>query len=462
MPVNISNSQYGEHLEIWQTVRDCIAGQKKIKSKGTKYLPMPSKSGDKKADDDRYQDYKLRALFYNVTQRTLASLTGAGMRKSPEVDLPDSMQYLIDDADNSGNSLNQLANSVLHNVAGIGRHGLLVDYPSSEGDLSVEDVERLGLRPAIKEYLTETIINWRTDAGKLVLVVLKEAEEVDVDKFTTTSKVRYRVLELVDGVYEQSIYDEGGTLIESQQPKDHDGATWDVIPFVFAGSMNNSSDVDAAPMYDLAVVNISHYMDSADYQEGVFLHGQPMLHVDIGTTPANQWKEWNGKGIHVGARRAVITQGSGSATLLQAEANSAAYEAMAHKEKLMVKIGGRLVEEGGANETAQAVLADAATEHSVLSLAVQNVGEAIEQCLVWCAMFDGSNEDQVAFIMNDDFFDIEPNPQMIAALMGLEDRGHLAQKDIRSYMRKSGLLENDRTDDEIDSEVSEDAGINIE
>jgi hypothetical protein len=420
---------------------------------------MPSKTGDTKADDDRYQAYKLRALFYNVTQRTLASLTGAAMRKAPEVEIPNDLQYLIDDADNSGNSLNQLANSALHNVTGIGRHGLLVDYPSAEGMLTIEDVERLGLRPSIKEYRAETIINWREDAGKLVLVVLLEVMLDEVDEFTVTEKKRYRVLQLIEGLYVQSIYDEGGKFVEKKEPRMWNNQRWDIIPFVFAGSMNNSPDIDSAPLYDLAAVNIAHYRNSADYEEGVFMHGQPMPHIDIGTMNGSLWEELNPNGIMFGSRRGITTQGGGSANLLQAESNGAAFEAMKHKEELMIKLGARLVEQGKANETATAVLADAAADHSVLSLIVQNVSEAIEMCLKWCAMFQGSNENEIMFKLNDDFFDIEANPQMIAAMMGLEDRGHMAQADIRSYLRKSGLLENDRTDEDIDAEASEDAGI---
>lgn len=462
MPVTQTNIQYDYYLPIWQAVRDCVAGQKQIKKRGVTYLPAPSKTGNTKEDDERYQAYLERAMFYGVTQRTLASLTGAGMRKDPEVELPNAMQYLIDDADNSGNSLKQLSNSVLHNVMGTGRDGLLVDYPSSEGNLSIEEVNRLGLRPSIKEYRAETIINWREDAGKLILVVLKEQHAEETDEFTVTYKDRYRVLQLIDGVYNQSIYDEGGALMgEAIQPRMSDGNTWDLIPFVFAGSMNNAPDIDSAPMYDLSVVNIAHYRNSADYEEGVFLHGQAMLHIDIGTMQSSQWAELNPNGIQVGARRGITTQGGGSATLLQAQPNSAAFEAMTHKELQMIKIGARLVEQGGANETAEAVLTDAATEHSVLSLVVQNVSEAIELCLQWCSMYQGENPDEVVFMLNDDFFDSTPNPQMIAAMMGLEDRGHMAQTDIRSYLRKSGMLENERTDEEIDSEVSEDAGVNI-
>lgn len=456
MPVNEKKLEYDRYLPVWESVRDCVLGQQRVKYKGTTYLPDFSIK-----DEARYSAYKERAMFLGVTQRTLSSLVGAAMRKAPEVTLPPSMDYLIEDADNSGNSLNQLFRSTIYSMMGVGRHGLLTDYPSSEGQLTVEEVSRLGLRPMIKEYRAENIINWREDKGQLVLVVLLEWVQKEKDEFTIDEEERYRVLRMVDGVYIQEMYDEGGMFLDTRTPRKADGTTWGEIPFVFAGSMNNSPDIDTAPMYDLAVVNIAHYRNSADYEEGVFLHGQPMLHIDIGNMNTSQWKDLNPNGIQVGARRGITTSGGGSAQLLQAEPNSAAFEAMEHKEKQMMKLGARLVEAGGANETAEAARIDAAAEHSVLSSVVVNAGEAIRLSIQWACMFAGSDAEEVEVIMNTEFFDKLPDAQMIAAMMGLEDRTHMAKTDIRSYLRKVGLIESDRTDEDIEEELDTDAGVNI-
>ena len=455
MPVNEASAEYSYNLPIWSKVRDCVAGEKRIKEKGTSYLPPFAQP-----DQARYDAYKLRAMFYGVTQRTLSSLVGAGMRKGPEVELPSGMEYLLEDADNSGNSLNQLMRSCLHNVMAVGRHGILTDYPSAEGNLTAEDVQRLGLRPSIKEYKAETIINWREESGKLVLVVLKEKHKEQLDPFSYDERDRYRVLQLIEGVYTQSIYDDGGNMIgEAITPRDASGSTWDVIPFIFIGSMNNAPDVDNAPIYDLSVVNISHYMNSADYEESLFMFSQAMLHIDIGSMNGSTWNELNPNGIQVGARRGITTQGGGSATLIQSQANSAAYEAMVHKERQMVQIGARLVEEGGQNQTAEGVRTNAAAEHSVLSSVATNVGDAIETSIEWACMFQGANPDEVMLTMSMDFFDKSPEPQLIMAMMGLEDRGHMAPSDVVTYLRKTGLIAADRTDEQIADELSTDAGL---
>ena len=51
---------------------------------------------------------------------------------------------------------------------------------------------------------------------------------------------------------------------------------------------------------------------------------------------------------------------------------------------------------------------------------------------------------------------------MIAAMMGLEDRGHMTQPDIRAYLRKVGLIADDRTDEDIDADVEEDGGLPVD
>jgi len=81
---------------------------------------------------------------------------------------------------------------------------------------------------------------------------------------------------LRDGVYVQNLYDENGDLVmyaggPDIYPRQSDGSLWDEIPFSFIGSINNDETIDKAPLYDIAEINISHYRNSADYEESSFL-----------------------------------------------------------------------------------------------------------------------------------------------------------------------------------------------
>jgi hypothetical protein len=59
------------------------------------------------------------------------------------------------------------------------------------------------------------------------------------------------------------------------QPKRGDGEAWNYIPFTFVGSVNNDETPDLPPLYDLAVLNVAHYRNSADYEESCYMVGQP-------------------------------------------------------------------------------------------------------------------------------------------------------------------------------------------
>lgn len=457
MSVDTTHIEYNAHTELWAAVRDCIAGQARIKSKGPVYLPIPDPENND-IHSDRYKAYKQRAIFLNVTNRTLNTLVGAAFRKEPEIELPTQIEYIRDDADNSSNSLVQLARSCVSNVAAVGRHGLLVDYPAAPEGLSREDVTRMGLRPVITEYTAENIINWHVSAGQLDLVVLRETIETTENGFDYDSEYQYRVLKLIDGLYVQELYDDGKSLIEVSEPRKANGERWDMIPFVAVGSINNDICVDPVTLYDMAVVNIGHYCASADYEEGVYIHGQPMLHVDTGTMSAQEWTALNPKGVQVGSRRGIVTNGGGSATLQQAAANGAAFESMTHKEKQMLMIGARLITEAGSNQTAEAVRANTAAETSVLATVVNNVGEALELCLRWVCYFTrDANPDAVAVNMNDDFFDRAPDAQVLAQMMGLEAVGIISRdavtRYVTRYLRKTGVIDDDLTDEEIMGQI---------
>ena len=127
---------------------------------------------------------------------------------------------------------------------------------------------------------------------------------------------------------------------------------WDEIPFAFIGSVNNDETVDKAPLYDIAEINVSHYRNSADYEESSFLVGQP--------TPAfsgltQSWVDQNmSGGVAFGSRSAILLPENGNAMLLQAGENQMPLKGMEIKEDQMVKIGTRIIQDQSGIETAEA------------------------------------------------------------------------------------------------------------
>tara|TARA_R110002126_G_scaffold150139_3_gene296228 strand:+ start:322 stop:1695 length:1374 start_codon:yes stop_codon:yes gene_type:complete len=453
MSVETTHPDYADSLPKWMLVRTCVSGAQAVRKAGVLYLPNPE-AEDPTNTSKRYTDFKKRAQFLNVTGRTRNAMVGMGFRREPEFELS-GIEYIEANATGSGTSLEQLGKIVTGDLLAVGRIGLLADYPEASQGLSKERINELGLKASIKTYTAESIINWKTSVigGETVLslVVLKEAYETIGDEFNQDEEIQYRVLKLVDDVYTIEIWRDNEVYGQPSQPRAN-GSFLKRIPFIIAGAYSNDPDVDDASLYDIAEINIGHYVNSASYEEGIDLHGQPMLHIDAGTMGAGEWDTLNPNGVEVGARRGIVTVGGGSANLLQAASNGAASEAMTKKEQQMVSIGARMIEAGGQAETAEAARIKHAGDNSVLTNIVQNASLAIQTSLEWVAMFMGVSAIPV-FIINDDFYDKSVDAQMLMAKIQLLDRGVIAKTDLRASLRKAGEIE--RTDEDIDGDAED-------
>jgi hypothetical protein len=236
-------------------------------------------------------------------------------------------------------------------------------------------------------------------------------------------------------------------------PTKADGTRWTEIPAIFVGSKNNDSTVDDAPLADIAEVNIAHYRNSADYEESCFITGQPTLFVTTSLS-AEQFEESNPDGIKLGSRAGHLLGETGSATLLQPNANSLVLEAMRAKEQQMVAIGARIITDRGSNETAEGARIRFASENSVLGDIVGNLSQALEKCIAWCGEFMGVTEEPEIEI-NKEFYDKSVDPQLIMSMVQLMDRQIISDKDIFNRLRAAGIIEGERTLDDVRDELED-------
>jgi len=463
MPVNVPHPAYQGHEEKAQRVRDAVSGSDAIKARGLLYLPHPQEEyetlrGEQKdIADARYASLMKRAIWLGVTKRTNDGLLGAVFRKAPEVDLPPSIDYLEDDVDGSGGSLVQFAKVATAATIQAGATGILVDYPEAEDGLTSEQTR--GLRATLRHYDSQSIINWRREGEMLTLVVLREAyESTVVDDFERAWEWQYRVLRLEGGVYTQQVYRDNQPADEKAEPRQASGSRWDRIPFKFLGALTNDEKRDAPLLLDIADLNIAHYQSTADRREASHIVGQPMLHIDIGEMSTHDWTELNPTGIQVGSRRGVQTK-DGSMSIVQSQPNNMSRQDMLDAEAQMLSIGARLLTNGGQNETAEAVRARSGAETANLSTLTHNVSEAIRDCLGWCLEFMGGSGWPV-FELSQEFYPEEADPQMIMAMIQGVDRGLLADTDFFDWARKRGLIDPERTDEDIRAD-SQASGMNI-
>lgn len=443
-------------LPQYRQIQDCIDGAPAVKKRRTTYLPQPDPTNETEENRQRYEDYLTRAVFYNVTGRTLEGFVGQVFIREPVVNLPNSLDVVQADANGEGVPLNQQAKSATGYVIAKGRAGLFSDYPATSGEITVEEQQQGNINPTITLYQPEYIINWRTKTiGSKVylsLVVLKEEYVCEDDGFETKTAWQYRVLRLNDdNVYTVEIWrstsDAGFAPIEGGEviPTDSAGNAFNEIPFTFIGSKNNDSEIDNPPLYDISELNIAHYRNSADYEESSYVVGQPTPYAS-GLT--QQWvDEVMGGQLKMGSLGGVMLPENGEAGLIQAEPNQMPKEGMEHKERQMVALGAKLVEQQSVQRTATEAKMENASETSVLSSIASNVSAAYQKALTWCAQFVGAG-DNIEYVLNNDFDTNHMSSQEIAQVISSWVDGAITFEEMRNRLTKAGLATLDLEDAE--------------
>lgn len=465
MELNVDHvlQEVSDNIPLWGVVRDCIDGQHKVKKGRTKYVPQPNSTDTSTENVARYDAYLNRGVFVNFTDRTLSGMVGAVFGKDAVATLPDELMPMYSNVDGSAVTMDQQAKKVLSDVISVGRCGLLTDYPVREKPASRQEVQDGKVRPTIQFYFAEDIINWRYDVVDslriLSLVVLKEEFTISDDGFKKETGEAFRVLRLEDKKYTVTIYrkDKSGiTQYGSKHtPKKADGKPFDYIPFEFVGSDNNDGGIDPAPLLDLANLNIAHFRNSCDFEEMVFMLGQP---TPVLTGLNKSWvDEVLGGRIVLGSQKALPLPRDADAFLLQIDESQLALSAMEHKERQAVSLGARLVQTAQVQRTAKEAGMEEASEQSLLLSSAKNVNSAYARALKSAALFAGAKiTDDIGYSLNTDFDILRLDSPGRAQLLNEWQRGAVTFSEYRSILRRAGVatLDDAEAQRQLDEEAS--------
>jgi len=454
----------------YDMIAHCVAGGDVVKEQRTTYLPMPDPTNNEADNLARYDSYLLRAIFYNVTQRTALGLLGQIFMRPPVVEMPTALDAVKNDSNGNGIGIEQLSkDACLQNIA-FGRLGVFVDYPPVTTPATKADLESGNIRPTIAIYGPKDIINWRYKVvgSKSVpaLIVLREEYTLQDDGFETVTATQYRELRIDDaGRYFVQLWraEEVGSdnfvkYLGAYYPLDGKGKALDAIPFTFIGSKNNEPSIDPQPLKDLATINIGHYRNSADYEEMIYIIGQPML--VISGLDKTWYEDILGKTIPFGSRKGLPLPKEAKAELIQVAENTAAKEGMEHKERQMVALGAKVVEQKTVQRTAtEAGMENAAEESTLVSIA-KNVSSAMQWALEWCAVFVNVPEASIKFELNTDFEMSRMTPEEVNATIKSWQDEAISWTELRNILRKAGRATQE--DGVAKAEIEKDATAAIE
>lgn len=433
MPVNSNHPLYNSYLPQWVKCRDAFNGSDAIKAKNGDYLP---RLADQPIDE--YDAYKDRALFYSITAKTVESLVGLAMQQEPLIDFPTKMESYF--KDNSGVEFYEFLDLAYTETMLMGRMGVLIDRPINGGPA----------RPV--PYLCESIINWDVDSdGRFTMVVLKESILVPQlnDRFVKVYKNQYRVLEIVDGYYQQTVYDESLKAGPVYIPT-NTGKKMDFIPFYIVTPSGISSVVAKAPLLDIVEVNISHYRTSADLEHGRHFTGLPTP-VVIGVDPTTTLK--------IGSLTAwIIPNANGDAKYLEftGEGLASLEKALSEKQSQLASMSARLIDTSTrGSESPETVKLRYASENANLVSVSRAVEAFMNTVYKTIAVMDSLDPNEVNINLNKEFLSKTLSSKEINELVDAYFKGGISKETLLYNLRKGGAIDPLRTDVEESAAILE-------
>lgn len=439
--VETQHKNFKAFYDDWVTMRHVFAGERTLKANSKRYIaPLDGQ------DPNDYKEFIARSCFENYVKATAKGMSGLIFAKNPQMELSATVEALKDDIDLSGNSIVDLAQSTINEIAEVGRAGLLVDMMSYDTTgMTVAQVQALNLRPYIKLYTTENIINWDTELinnqNELSLLVLQEVYNININMFEREDKVRYRVYSIEENIvicriFESNAYQSKGNFsIVSESIPVMNGKPLNSIPFIPITAEDLTIEPSNPPLLDLANINLNHWGISCEYRNILHYLGSPVLTI-------TGYQGQQGEEISIGAK-SVIKLPDPTAkvyyTALSADGLSGVKDAMTEQKNAMLALGARLLAPESSSQISENTMQmKTAGQRAIIIQIADTVSRGFEKALNIIAQWQGDNTLQV-FKLNTDYNLAEMNPQLMTAMFTGNQIGLVPLEDIYDNLKKGEM-----------------------
>ena len=406
MAVDDKHPDYAELEPDWAMMRDARAGERRMKERGTAYLPTTSGQaraglGTGQPGLAAYTSYVTRARVPEIVDPAVRLMTGLLNMKPPVIVLPERLEPMRDRGSKQGESLELLLRRVQQEVLTTGRAGLLVDVPSAPvGPVT----------PYLVPYRAEHVINWDVAQGpdgieRPVLVVLDETAPVRTG-YSWADRRRFLVLALDDaGLYTSTAHEAAASsdAVAATAPVEPTiaGSRPDFIPFTFVGPMDLTSTPDKPPLLALGRATIGIYRLEADYRHALFMQGQDTLVVTGGDAESE---------YAVGADATITVPIGGDAKFIGVDSSglSEMRAALENDRAEAAQLGARLLRTSADAEAAETLRIRIGSQTADLGSVARSCAAALEQALRHAGMLTGMTKEQAEAQIS-----VEPNMDFI-------------------------------------------------
>jgi len=446
-PVSIPSLEYEAMVPDWHIVDTLWGGTRAMRAARGEFLPM--------MPDEPQAAYEMRlrqSVLTNIYRDTVEKLVAKPLKQPVTLkdDVPASIEQYRDDIDGQGTDIDVFTKQVAESAMNHGLTHILIDYPQADTEATLEDEQRLGIRPYAVHYNATQVIGWKSEVvnGRRVLTQVRILEKSyeDVSEFEQKLVERIRVLE--PGFYRTYELREVGekrtdwVLVDSHEVIAN-GETLDFIPWVTIYSNQTGFMTGRPAMIDVANLNITHWQSDSDQRNILHVARVPIL---FGSGLGDQEDIVR---LSIGAT--TFIRGQISSDLKYVETSGKGIEA--GKEDLqslverMSALGLNMLVKGGGqpgNRTATARVLDQSESDSPLSMFARELESGLESVLDWFGIFKGLGEDQGGSVeLFKDFSLTQRDVDDIKELGNMRARGDISQVTYWDELKRRGLLADD-------------------
>lgn len=460
MSYNTTHPDYDKQNRLWKFMTDSLDGSK-IKDSKLTYLPRTngqaeieavirraSRSGQEcdyqQSDvEELYSAYLMRAKYPLWVKDQLRTMMGLVSNLPYDLNIPDVLKHIEDNATQEGLTLRQLFQRIVHDLLIYGRTVLAPDI-DADGKIF------------FRHYSAQNFINWKTQNIKgrqdLNLAVFAEIKDKPLNPFVHTFTTVYRVFTLDETGCFQQVYQDGASI--EDRYLGFQGKPIQYLPIVIAGSTQNSLQIDELPLRQVAECALTYYQKSADVNQALH-EGCTFQKVIMGLDVDQDISYTGGGTIWVLPDKKVC-----DAKILEPTFQNlqVAIDEMNKQKEFASESGAKVIDLGV--ESGEARLARQRDQHATLRSIVLNAADAIQQALRYgfdLAMYnsDTAQHKKITFHVETEFGDSGIDVGLLNALKDAATMEKMSWDSVwsyvqdgvipkRSYQDEQNLIESER------------------
>lgn len=471
IPTITYHPEYTQMQDEIKNVRTAILGAPFVKAEREALLPHPSSIDTTSKDAQmRYDAYLAGAEYDEFVKQTLKTLLGRMNFQATAIELPERLDYLIENCDNDGTSLVGAIENAAANIAAVKWHFLVADYRGLSGipldEVSRADVKALNPRATIKQYPREAVAWWNyeriNDAMQLTFIMLRETQlEFNKQTFTGNTVESFLILAL----------DEDGNYYQQKLVRKSVGAGYEMgePDYVLVGGQPLKwipgeivSDEEIlpgklpldlgylAPICDLA---LARYRVSAEYKEAMRMIAPTVNVIGMDSLAWKDFQEVNGRDYVITGSGGVNLLGQNvSMEVVAAGVTLEGYEQYFKDNEAKVRaLGGSFATDTAKDQTAtEAMIANAEQTARLIGMAYQ-LESGFKRVILYAGAFEGlwgvddieDNLDQIKIVLNKDFASVKMTAQQRDAVRNDYLAGLISKEEALKQLEAGGVLVTD-------------------